>query len=253
MLTLTDDWEFNVLGIYNYKVSGPFDALFNFIRNHHADIEGDIVECGVYRGKSLIALAMLLKELGSDKKIYGYDSFSGFPSVYHHNDDLARFDDLQKKGRITPDHFQAVQRNLSWREQLSDQGQTAKTISSSGDFSATSLEYVQRKIKIVGLDNIVLRDGPFDETMKNVDNNPTKIMAALMDCDLYQSYMDCFEFIWPRLSDSGIIYLDEYYSLKFPGARIATDEFIAGKEASLMQYPQKQGDFERWYLQKDKA
>ena len=45
----------------------------------------------------------------------------------------------------------------------------------------------------------------------------------------------------------GIIYLDEYYSLKFPGAKIATDKFCREKI-----FPNKiknlKEDFERWYI-----
>ena len=56
------------------------DAILKIIRENHTEILGDIVEAGVYRGNSLIAIGMLLKELGSSKKIYGFDSFSGFPT-----------------------------------------------------------------------------------------------------------------------------------------------------------------------------
>lgn len=68
MITLKEDWEFNVLGIYNYLKPGRFKAICDFIINNHNKIEGDVVEAGVYRGGSLIAIAMLLKSLGSKKR-----------------------------------------------------------------------------------------------------------------------------------------------------------------------------------------
>lgn len=40
---------------------------------------GDIVEAGVFQGHTLLATALLLRELGSDKKVVGFDSFTGFP------------------------------------------------------------------------------------------------------------------------------------------------------------------------------
>lgn len=79
---------------------------------------------------------------------------------------------------------------------------------------------------------------------------PIKIMAAILDCDLYQSYKDAFNYIWPNLEVGGMMHLDEYYSLKFPGARLATDEFIRDKKAKLEMCKQKKGDFERWHLYK---
>lgn len=97
MITIQDDWEFNVPGIYNFTKPGRFDALFKFIRDNHSRIPGDIVEAGVYRGSSLIALGMLLKQLGSDKKVYGFDSFSGFPSIQHPKDDFPQFEHMYEK------------------------------------------------------------------------------------------------------------------------------------------------------------
>jgi len=56
--------------------------------------------------------------------------------------------------------------------------------------------------------------------------------CCLLDCDLYQSYRTALEYIWPRLSAGGFIFLDEYFSLKFRRARIACDEFFEGKPQS---------------------
>ena len=36
MLKYHESWEFNILGIYNYKKAGPFDALYNFIKDNHS-------------------------------------------------------------------------------------------------------------------------------------------------------------------------------------------------------------------------
>lgn len=251
MLHLTEDWEFNVLGIYNYRKPGPFDALFGFVRENHHRIEGDLVEAGVFRGSSLVAMGMMLKELGSDKKVYGFDSFAGFPPIYHANDGMEKFEELHSLGRITDQHMDAVRRNLAWRQAMSGIPMNSSNISSSGDFSGTSLDFVKKKIELAGLDNVVLVDGLFSETMAPKTEVPSKIMAVLMDCDLYESYLQTFNFVWPRLSSQGMVYLDEYYSLKFAGARIATDEFMVDRGGKLVKAPQKPGDFERWYIQKD--
>ena len=251
MLELIHDWEFNVLGVYNFRKPGPFEVLFDFVRENYDTIPGDLVEAGVFRGNSLIALSMLLRELGSDKKIYGYDSFTGFPPIYQTKDELEQFVRMRECGVIDEDHFDAVLRNRRWREILAGTPQTTATISTSGDFSGTSLALVRRKIDLIGLDNIVLVDGPFSESMSEDSFEPREIMAVLMDCDLYSSYVDTFRFVWPRLAVGGLIYLDEYYSLKFPGARMATLEFIECEaKANLVMAPRKIGDFERWYLTK---
>ena len=117
-MTLENDWEFNVLQIYNYKLTGKLDGYFDFIRNNHDKIEGDICEIGVYRGFSIIATALLLKELGSSKKVWGFDSFSGFPA-YHENDSLDKFKDLYDNGVISENHFQNFQLNVQLKEFMS--------------------------------------------------------------------------------------------------------------------------------------
>ena len=248
MLIIKNDWEFNVLGIYNYRKPGRFDSLFAFIRDNHDKLEGDIVEAGVFRGNSLLAIAMYLKELGSSKKVYGFDSFSGFPPVNHVKDELEEFERMAEKGQITEDHIAAVRNNLNWKTSLATV-KLEKNISTSGDFSDTSLDLLLKKIELTGLDNIVLIDGIFKETMTR-ECGVDKIMATVVDCDLYQSYLDTFEFIWPRLERGGFIHLDEYYSLKFPGAKLATDEFLKDKNADLQMSDLKEGDFQRWFAVK---
>lgn len=115
MLMINDDWEFSVLGIYNYKRPGKLDYLIKFIRENDAKFEGDIFEVGVFKGASLIALAMILKEIGSNKKVYGFDSFSGFPPIYHDKDDLSEFDRMADEHKITAAHLMAVKKNIEWR------------------------------------------------------------------------------------------------------------------------------------------
>lgn len=246
MLTPKYDWEFNVLEIYDYRKPGPLDLYFNFIRTQALILEGDIIEAGVYRGRTIIATALLLKEIGSYKKIYGFDSFSGFPPILNQNDKRQAFDDLYYSGLITNDHYEAVQRNFKLKATLISSEANVSNISTSGNFDKTSRQLVERKIELLGLDNIVLVEGSFSETMIE-SQSPDKIMAVMVDCDLYQSYIDTFHFTWPRLVRGGMYYLDEYFSLKFPGARIACEEFFKSKSHQMVKAPVISSDqFERW-------
>jgi hypothetical protein len=240
------DWEYNVLGIYDYRKPGPLDLYFSFIRTQALILEGDIVEAGVYRGRTILATALLLKEIGSHKKIYGFDSFSGFPPVLHQNDKRHAFDDLYHSGLITKDHYEAVQRNFKLKETLMASEANVSNISTSGNFDNTSRQLVERKMELLGLDNIVLVEGSFSETMIE-SQDPDKIMAVMVDCDLYQSYIDTFKFTWSHLVRGGMYYLDEYFSLKFPGGRIACEEFFENKPHQMIKAPMVSSDqFERW-------
>jgi len=248
-MTLENDWEFNVLQIYNYKLTGKLDGYFDFIRNNHDKIEGDICEIGVYRGFSIIATALLLKELGSSKKIWGFDSFSGFPA-YHENDSLDKFKDLYDNGIISENHFQNCQLNVQLKEFMSGKSVSPSTISSSMDFSKTSLQLLQSKIDFFELDNIILVDGNYQKTMTEKMHINSSFMASLMDCDLYESHKIALPFVWDRMQKGGYMFLDEYYSLKFPGARIATSDFFSDKSDKPEMHIKKSMDFERWFVQK---
>src|SRR5689334_15019948 len=51
--------------------------LFELI-DRTAGLGGDIAECGVWRGRSLIAMGIYLKQKNSPRTIWGFDSFQGF-------------------------------------------------------------------------------------------------------------------------------------------------------------------------------
>ena len=251
MKKLLKDWEFNVLGIDNYNKIGKLKPYYDFIKNNHNSIDGDICEIGVYRGFSLLATAMLLKEIGSSKIVYGYDSFMGFPS-YHENDDLNKFETLYFNGLISQEHYNDFKLNLSYKNLISNVKIDATNISSSGDFSNNSLTLLEKKINFLGLDNIKLVKGDFKDTMTNQKEIDNQIFfAGLVDCDLYMGYKTSLPFLYEKLNRNGYVYLDEYYSLKFPGAKIASDEFFSSKKEKPLMHEKVNGDFERWYFIKE--
>lgn len=249
-----DRWEYAVLGVYDYEAPGKFHAYYRWLEQHLADVEGDVLEAGVYRGASLLATALLLKRMGSDRRVYGFDTFSGFPPDYHENDAFEKFTHLHEEGRIDDEHLSSHRRLVELRASLTDADAdgavTPATISTSGDFSASSRRAVERRAELLGLENIVLVEGTFEETMAPGELPDLRLAAALFDCDLYDSYRIALPFVWDRLSPGGFAFLDEYYSLKFPGARIACDEFFAAHDVTPQRARPEPREFERWFVVK---
>jgi hypothetical protein len=246
----TEKWEFNTLGIYDYKRPGYLDLWFNFIRLTESLIPGDVVEAGVFRGHTLLATALLLRELGSPKKVLGFDSFRGFPQIPKKNG--VNTGNIKSEIILEPNQMKRVQRlNEIKRALQSDstfeenQRVDLRTISNSGDFSDTQKSQLERKIDFLGLTNVVLVDGYFENTMKS-DNLPTQVYASFIDCDLHDSYITTLEAIWPLLSRGSFVYVDEYYSLKFLEAKLAVDSFLSGKNFKRISHSGQIGDdFER--------
>jgi len=82
LLENSDDFIFNLTGVENYNsTSTRLRFWFEHCKKNIDKLDGDIFEFGVFRGASLISIALLLKKLGSKKKVYGFDSFGGFPPV----------------------------------------------------------------------------------------------------------------------------------------------------------------------------
>ena len=213
-------------------------------------MEGDIVESGVFRRRSLLATALLLKELGSSKLVYGYDSFKGFSPVYHENDDVEAFELLHNEGIISSEHFAAVQKNRTATNELMEQKTNKKNLSKSDDFSDTRKGLLEKKLKLLNLGNVVLFEGDLQSTMTS-ESGPKSIFFCMMDCDLYQSYVTSFKLVWPKLIKGGLIYLDEYFSLNFSGGRIGSGEFLADKNCNLQMCKSSNTDlFERWFVTK---
>lgn len=242
-------WEYDVLGIYNPLRKGPLDHWYDFLQNRIGDIEGDVLEAGVWRGRSLLSSALIIQDNFPEKKMFGYDSFSGFPVSYDERDEPSKFESMRKDGIISEAHYSQIQRNLEHLKFIKGQDINSRNISLSEDFSETSLALILKKADYLGLENIRLVDGPFSETMGGLF--PGKLSAVLLDCDLYSSYEYALNYVWEALSPGGMVYLDEFYSLKFPGARLATLNFFQYRNCSYQSEVDEFNGFERWWIIKD--
>ena len=75
-----ENWEFGAFGTYNFSVKGKFDEYFKNIKSR-LDVNGDVCEIGVYKGSSILATAIYLKELGSKKRCMGSILLVGFQNT----------------------------------------------------------------------------------------------------------------------------------------------------------------------------
>ena len=253
MFKFRHDYEFNLLNVENYNLTSRMIFIKKFFKDH-SYLEGDYYEFGVFQGSSIISVALILKSLGIKKKLYGFDSFGGFPN-YNRNDQFKMFHELYKKKEISKEHYKNILNLKKIRDFTSKKKNnilTPKNISTSEDFSNNSFSNLKKKIKLLKLDNIHLIKGNFQVTIPNFfkKNPKNKVLLANIDCDLYDSYKLSLKYVWPYLIKKGVIYLDEYYSLKFPGARIASNEFFKEKKIKPIKIKTTKTEFERWYVKK---
>jgi len=159
-------------------------------------------ECGVFHGSCLIACAEIIRQYGLDAHIYGLDSFAGLPEFAQIDREMA--DDLIL-------------------DILRDRGNV---------FDDTSLEQVQTSLNERDLSRYAtLVPGFFAETLPTLPEGP--YFFVNIDCDLYDGHLECLEFFYPRLESGGMVFFDDYYSVHFPMAKVAIDEFMKGRSESL--------------------
>lgn len=201
------DEKFHQLNLGNIGNVIYWWKYFEIVRN----VEGDIVECGIGRGRSLLVLSainsLLEKNEGGQRQVFGYDSFEGFPEPSVEDDSYRK----PKKGE--------------WSTSPSGKYQ----------YSPDFIKMVLQEGKIE--ENVILKKGFFGDTTKDHPNKPIAILHV--DGDLYQSYMDTLEHLYPKVSKGGVIVFDDFLAKKededrWPGARKAVHDFF-GKDAEKIK------------------
>lgn len=102
-----------------------------------------------------------------------------------------------------------------------------------GFFHDTSIDAIIEAFD--GDKDITLLEGIFPDDFRRVLENETFAVVHL-DCDMYQSYKDSLEFLYPRTVKGGIIIMDDYQIQTAPGATSAVDEFFKDRPESIREY-----------------
>ena len=239
-----EHWEFGALGIHNPNRS-TLAPYFQLVRDTES-ISGDILELGVLRGASLITTGLLLESLSSKRVVTGLDTFTGFPG-YTEQDDFNNFWKLEELGHISSEHLERVKRNQSLVK-IRGASETPNSISNSNDFSDTSYDLVRSRVLNLELEQrVFVHEVDITKELENYLEDK-KYSLILMDVDLYLPYAKALPILFEHLSPGGKIYLDEYYSLKFPGPRIAVNNFLNTRLDANLEELGVWLDFERWVI-----
>lgn len=78
-----------------------------------------------------------------------------------------------------------------------------------GDFSDADFESLQRRVDHLGLDNLILVKGFFEDTNEDVMNEAKKIRLAHIDCDIAPAVKFSYDGVKPYMVDGGYIVFDD--------------------------------------------
>jgi O-methyltransferase len=182
------------------------DALRQAVEYIEANsIPGDIVECGVWRGGSMMAVGLTLMRLGARRPLWLFDTFSGMPAPGPEDKDYQGQSAAELMRSENPDT------SVFWAK------------SSLDDVKAAMIEigYEEEFVRYVV--------GPVESTIPA--SLPDKIAVLRLDTDWFTSTYHELLHLWPRLVTNGILIIDDYGY--WAGARKAVDQYF--RESGL--YP----------------
>lgn len=159
------------------------------------DIDGCIVQCGVWRGGLAAGLASVL---GPQREYLLYDSFAGLPEAKEIDGPAA----------------------AAWQSNK-DADEYYDNCAASPDFAASAM-------KLAGAEKFQLIEGWFDQTLPH--NKPKNPIAFLhLDADWYDSIMVCLEQLYDQVAVGGYVVFDDYYV--WDGCSRAVHDFLSRRSA----------------------
>lgn len=159
-------------------------------------VKGSVVECGVFRGFGLMSwakLSTILEPENLTRRIYGFDTFAGFPSV-------------------------------------SERDQSAFANSKIGDLGASSYDELKMLLaqydrdRFLGhIPKVELIKGSIEQTVPAfVESHPHLVVSLLfIDCDLFEPTKAALESLVPRMPKGAILAFDELDNPIWPGETLA--------------------------------
>lgn len=168
-------------------------------------IPGAMIECGVWRGGSMMAMALTLLSLrDTSRELWLYDTYEGMLSP---TDDDVRFD-----GQPAKVEMEAV-------------------VAQSGAWCYASLEEVIANLYSTGYPKIKFHfvKGKVEDTIPAL--MPKDLSLLRLDTDWYQSTRHELEHLFPRLHPHGVLIVDDYGHWR--GSQKAIDEYFGNNPSPV--------------------
>lgn len=159
------------------------------------DVKGSIVECGVYQGAGVMAWAKLsetLEPYNFLRKVYGFDTFEGFPSIS--DADLVGMGAVAEVGYLKPsyDTYAELHECIAALEETRLLKHQEKVILVKGDAMKTIPKFV-------------------------ADNQHALVSLLYLDFDIYEPTLLALKEFLPRMPKGAIVAFDELHDPKWPG------------------------------------
>ena len=185
------------------RIASLCDSVEYVVRHR---IEGALVECGVWRGGSMMAAALTLLRLGdTSRDLYLFDTYTG----------------MAKPGEAdVPSPYDGYRPEKKWQRKRRK------------GWAAVPAEAVRERMESTGYprERIHLVAGKVEDTLP--DHAPDRVALLRLDTDWYASTKHELVHLYPRLAEGGVLIVDDYGH--YEGARRAVDEYMAEQGDRLL-------------------
>ncbi len=182
--------------------------IFQLIKN----IKGSIIECGVNEGFGLMSWAKfsaILEPTNLTRRIYGFDSFEGFPNVSEL--DMSSTSKHVKKGDLKSDSFEELIKLIDNYDKTRFIGHVNKVNLIKGDALKTIPNFIKE--------------------------NPHILISLLfLDFDLYEPTKAALDNFMPRMPKGSVIAFDELDNPLWPGETLAMLEQNISRNFSIKRF-----------------
>jgi hypothetical protein len=177
------------------------------------NVNGSIIECGVLNGAGLFAwakLSSIFEPVNHTRKIIGFDTFEGFPSLHDKDKRTGTTNHLHIKG-LKGSSYDNIQEAIKVYDINRPINHISKIELVKGDLCITAEEYIEK--------------------------NPHLVVSLLyLDLDLYEPTKKALEIFVPRMPKGSIIVFDELNAKIFPGETQAVNEILGLKNIKIERF-----------------
>ena len=178
------------------------------------DVMGQVFDFGTRWGHNMaifIACRGMYEPFNRHRKIIGFDTFGGFPTV------------------ITPEDGQS---------EMIDVGNISVT-ENYKTYLETHLGFLEKDNSLPHLKKFELKQGDASKTIQTyfTENPHALVSHAFFDFDLYKPTRDCLETVWDRAPRGAVFGFDELNDEDSPGETQALMEILPISSIKLQKFP----------------
>ena len=180
------------------------------------DIPGCVVECGVFAGGGTMTwyhLSTILEPFNHRRRIIGFDSFEGFPSVSEADQGTEESEHRQAGGMcVGEDVDQFIHEVVQQHDCNRALPHLSKVELIKGDACKTIPQYVK-------------------------DHQELLISLLYLDFDLYEPTLAALDALMDRVVPGGLVCFDELACASYPGETQALRDHMHGRLPELKRFP----------------